>query len=130
MRRTLIVIGVVALALVVAPVAYAVVTATVGDGTANPDGSASVPVTVSCPTGSKVLEAFVTLSQDHQTTSGMGGIAGVRCDGRPHTYLVRVVPGEGAFHPGTAFASPYVLVESRHGHTTESGGTARSITLK
>ena len=130
MRRVLIVIGAVGLALVVAPVAYAVVTATVGDGTANTDGSASVPVTVSCTPGAKVIEAHVTLSQDDQTISGMGGIAGVRCNGRPRTYLVRVVPVEGAFHAGTAFASPYVLVERRSGKTTESGGTAGSITLR
>ncbi len=130
MRRTLTVIGVVALTLVVAPVAYAVVTATVGDGTANTDGSATVPVTVSCPGGTRVLEAHVTLSQDNQTISGMAGIAGVRCNGRPRTYLVRVVPLEGAFHAGTAFASPYVLVEHRSGSTTESGGTGSTITLQ
>ena len=130
MRRTLIVTGGVVLALVVAPVAYAVVTATVGDGTANADGSASVPVTVTCPAGARVIEAHLTLSQDDQAISGMAGIAGVRCNGRPRTYLVRVVPLEGAFHAGTAFASPYVLVERRSGNTTESGGTGRSITLE
>jgi hypothetical protein len=130
MLRTLIVIGVVALTLVVAPVAYAVVTATVGDGTVNTDGSATVPVTVSCPAGTRVIEALVTLSQDEQTISGMAGIAGVRCNGRPRTYLVRVVPLEGAFYAGTAFASPYVLVERRNGSTTESGGTGSSITLQ
>lgn len=130
MRGTLVVVGAVALALVIAPVAYAVVTATVGDGTANTDGSASVPVTVSCPAGTKVIEALVTLSQDDQTISGMGGIAGVRCNGRARTYLVRVAPTQGAFHAGTAFASPYVLVQRRSGNTTESGGTGGSITLR
>ena len=130
MRGTFLVVGAVALALVVVPVAYAVVTATVGDGTANTDGSASVPVTVSCPGGSTVIEALVTLSQDDQTISGMAGIPGVRCNGRPRTYLARVVPVEGAFHVGTALASPYVLVERRNGKTTESGGTGGSITLR
>jgi hypothetical protein len=128
-RRALVVIGAVGLALVVAPVAYAVVTATVADGTVNTGGSASVPVTVSCPAGTRVIEAHLTLSQDNQTISGTGGIAGVRCNGRAHTYLVRVVPPEGAFHSGAAFASPYVLVERRSGNTTESGGTAATITL-
>jgi hypothetical protein len=132
MRRVLIVIGAVGLALAVAPVAYAVVTATVGNGTANTDGSATVPVTVSCPGGAKVIEAHLTLSQDDQFISGMGGIAGVRCNGRPSTYLVRVVPWDvdRAFHAGTAVASPYVLVERRGGKTTESGGTGGSITLE
>ena len=130
MRRTLIPIGVVALAFVVTPVAYALVTATVGDGTVNSDGSASVPVTVSCPPGAKVIEAHLTLSQDEQTISGMAGIAGVRCNGRPRTYLVRVVPLDGAFHAGTATASPYVLVELPRGNTTESGGTGGTITLQ
>jgi hypothetical protein len=60
----------------------------------------------------------------------MGGIAGVRCNGRPHTYLARVGPVDGAFHAGTASASPYVLVEGRGGKTTESGGTGGSITLE
>ena len=130
LRRVLTVIGAVGVALVMASVAYAVVTATVGDGTANTDGSATVPVTVSCPGGAKVIEAHLTLSQDDQTIWGMGGIAGIRCNGRPHTYLARVVPVEGAFHAGTAFASPYVLVERRGGKTTESGGAGGTITLE
>ena len=130
MRGTLILISIVALALVAAPVAHAVVTATVGDGTVNPDGSASVPVTVSCPPGAKVIEAHVTLSQDAQTISGTAGIAGVRCNDRPRTYLVRVVPLEGAFHAGTAVASPFVLVQPARGDATESGGTSGNITLR
>jgi hypothetical protein len=116
--------------LLVAPEALAEVTATAGNGVVNADGSATVPVTVSCPAGSRVLEAHLSLSQDDQTISGMGGIAGVRCNGRPRTYLVRVVSFSGAFHAGTAFASPFVLVQSRRSKTTESGGAFSEITLQ
>ena len=130
MRRRLILVGVVAAVLVVAPTAYAAVTAAAGDGTVNADGSATVPVTFSCSPGSVVIEAHITLSQDDQKISGTAGIAGVRCTGRPRTLLVKVVPVDGAFHPGTAFASPFLLVQNRRTSMTESGGTSATITLR
>jgi hypothetical protein len=124
-------IVVVAAVLIVAPAAYAAVTATAGDGTVNADGSATVPVTVACTPGSTILEAFLSLSQDDQSISGMGGIAGVRCTGRPRTFQVTVTPLNGAFHSGEASASPFVLVQSRRpGGGTESGGTSSTITLQ
>jgi hypothetical protein len=130
MRRSLFVLWAVAGALVAAPVAQAVVAVSVGNGTVNPDGSATVPVSISCEPGSVVLEAHLTLSQDDQAISGTSGIGNVRCTGRARTYLVTVTPQQGAFHPGTAFASPFVLVQSRRTGATESGGTASNITLQ
>jgi hypothetical protein len=129
-RRGLILVGVVAVMLVVAPVAHAAVTAVAGDGTVSADGSATVPVTFSCTPGSVVIEAHLTLSQDDQRVSGTAGIPGVRCTGKPRTLLVRVVPVDGAFHPGAAFASPFLLVQNRRTGTTESGGTGATITLR
>jgi hypothetical protein len=116
--------------LIVTPAAYAAVMATAGNGTANPDGSATAPVTIACTPGSRVLEAHLSLSQDAQTISGMAGIGGVRCTGQPRTYQVTVTPFDGAFHSGEAFASPFVLVQSRRTGATESGGTSSTITLQ
>ncbi len=76
-----------------------------------------------------MLEAHLFLSQDDGAVSQMAGIRNVRCTGRPRTYLVLVAPHDGAFHPGTAYASPYVLVESRRTGATESAGSAQYITL-
>ncbi len=123
MRRTLILVGIVAALLLIASPAHASITATAVDGTANSDGSATVPVTFSCPPGWRVIEALVTLSQDDQSIFGMAFVGGVRCTGRPQTFLVRVVSHDGAFHPGTAFASPYLLAERRRDNTSDSGGT-------
>ena len=129
MRRLLWVLSVSVLALAAAPAAQAAVIASVGDGTANPDGSATVPVTISCEPGSVVLEAHLTLSQGDGSVWGMSGIANVRCTGRARTYLVTVTPFEGAFHAGVAYASPYVLVQDRRTGDTESGGSASHVTL-
>ena len=120
------------LALVAAPAADARVSATVADGVVNPDGSATIPVTVRCPPQATVLEALVTLSQDDQAISGMGGLGAVPCrNGRKGvTTLVTVRPFDGAFHAGAAFASPYVLVQRKKSESTESGGTAAAITLR
>lgn len=113
-----------------ASAAQAAAVATAGDGKANPDGSATVPVTITCSPGARVLEAHLTLSQDEQTIWGMAGIANVRCTGRPRTYAVTVRPYDGNFHLGVAFASPYILVEDRRTGTTESGGTFSVIELR
>jgi hypothetical protein len=130
MRRLLVLLcGIVGL-LSTGSVAQAAVSVSVGNGTVNPDGSATVPVSVSCDPGRLVLEAHLTLSQDDQTISGMSGIANVRCTGRVRTYLVTVTPSQGAFHAGTAFASPFVLVQDRRTGQTESGGNASNITLQ
>ena len=130
MRRWSVLLGVLAAAYFAAAPAYGAVTATAGDGTVAADGSATVPVTISCTPGSVVLEAHLSLSQDNQTIAGMAGIGGVRCNGRPRTHPVRVIPFDGAFHSGEAFASPFLLVQNRRGDATESGGTSSVITLQ
>jgi hypothetical protein len=130
MRRSLCFLCALAGALIVGPAAQAAVSISVANGTVNADGSATVPVSVSCEPGRVVLEAHLTLSQDDQTISGTGGIGNVRCTGRVRTYLVTVTPFQGAFHSGTAFASPFVLVQNRRTGETESGGTASNITLQ
>jgi hypothetical protein len=117
-------------AFIAAPMAQAAVFVSVGNGTVNANGSATVPVSVSCDPGRVVLEAHLTLSQDDQAISGMSGIGNVRCTGRVRTHLVTVTPFQGAFHPGIAHASPFVLVQDRRTGQTESGGTATDITLQ
>ncbi len=128
MRRAVLV-GTVLTALVAAPAAHAAVSVSVSDGTVNADGSATVPVSISCSPGSVVLEAHLSLSQDDGAIWGMAGIANVRCTGKTTTYMVTVRPYDGAFHAGTAYASPYVLTQRRRTGTTESGGSAASISL-
>jgi hypothetical protein len=127
--RLLVFIGVLGVGLIAAATASAAVTVSAGDGTVVADGSATVPVTIACTPGSRVLEAHLTLSQNDQAVSGTAGISGVRCNGRPATYLVTVRPNEGSFQAGTAFASPFVLVQRRGTGETESGGTSAEITL-
>jgi hypothetical protein len=130
MRQCLTLVFVLAGALLGPPLVQASVFVSAANGTVNPDGSATVPVTVACDPGDVVLEAHLTLSQDDQTISGMRGIGSVRCTGRARTYLVTVAPFEGAFHAGTAYASPYVLVQDRRTGETESGSAASYITLE
>jgi hypothetical protein len=117
-------------ALVAAPAAHTAVSVSASNGTVNPDGSATVPVSISCTPGSVVLEAHLSLSQDDGAIWGMAGIANVRCTGKTTTYHVTVRPHAGAFHAGTAYASPYVLTQRRGTGATESGGSAASISLE
>lgn len=130
MRNALTLIGALVLALLVAAPAHAEVRVSVGGGTSNPDGSATVSVTVTCDPGSRIIEAHVSLSQDEGYVWGMGGLANVRCNGRPNTYLATVRPSNGYFHAGAAYASAYVLVQSRATGQTESGGGSGEITLQ
>lgn len=70
-----------------------------------------VGVTVTCDSGSGVLEAFVYVVQDGNN-SPFAGIP-VRCTGKAHTYRVQVPAPSGAeFHPGAARVSGYVLLSS------------------
>jgi hypothetical protein len=92
-------------------------------------GAAAIArVTVTCDRGDQPLEGQLTLSQDDQTISGLGGIP-VRCDGRPHKARVRVNAQQGLFHPGDAFASAFVLVLNPDG-TTEQGQATGTVTLR
>ena len=71
-----------------------------------------VQVSVTCAGGSDVLEAFVYVTQDGES-SPFTAIP-VRCSPSGRTYAVRVPAPEGSvFHAGTASASGYVLVDKR-----------------
>jgi hypothetical protein len=122
MRRTL-PLGALVAALLAVPVAGAVVSVSVSDGTVIGDGSRDDLLQPGfdgprSPPG-----------QDEQAISGMAGIAGVRCTGKARTYLVTVTPFQGAFHVGETNASPFVLVQRRGAEQTESGRSAATILL-
>jgi hypothetical protein len=72
--------------------------------------SVAVTVTVICPAGGEVLEAFLYVSQDGNTSS-FAGIP-VTCDSKPHTTVVHPSSFDTPFHEGRAQASGYVLLES------------------
>jgi hypothetical protein len=83
------------------------------------DGQAVlVTVTVACAAGSEVLEAFVYVVQDGNT-SQFAGVPAV-CDGLAHTFQVRVSALDTPFHPGRATASGFVLVTTATGTASTS----------
>jgi len=94
-----------------------------------PPGRVVGRVRVSCPQGSSVLEALVTLSQDNQHLFGQGAIAGVTCNGHSQWYQFQVAPQGEPFHRGRAHASAFVLVLLASGVETLSGGHTRSINV-
>jgi hypothetical protein len=87
----------------------------------------ALEVTVICPKKSDVLEAFVYVTQEGNT-SRFAPIADVKCKGRPETYAVRVPAVSTPFHTGEATATSYVLVQDREGQTA-SGGESQPITI-
>jgi hypothetical protein len=94
------------------------------------NGAVRAVVVASCDPGHQVLEAHLSVSQDNQAIFGQTGIP-VRCDGKSHKYRVTVTPLEGAFHPGDALASAFVLTctDPTCG-TTEQGQDGRAITVR
>jgi hypothetical protein len=71
----------------------------------------AVQVTVTCPTGAEVLEAFLYVNQD----GNQGQYASFQpvCDGTPHTFMVRAQAGFGfRYHVGEATVSGYVLLSN------------------
>jgi len=71
----------------------------------------AVQVTVTCPTGAEVLEAFLYVNQD----GNQGQYASFQpvCDGTPHTFMVRAHAGFGfRYHVGEATVSGYVLLSN------------------
>jgi hypothetical protein len=94
------------------------------------NGAIRAVVAASCDPGDQVLEAHMTVSQDNQAIFGQTGLP-VRCDGKSRKYRATVTPLEGAFHPGAAFASAFVLTcaDPTCG-TTEQGQDARTITVR
>jgi hypothetical protein len=78
-----------------------------------------VQVTVTCPTGTGVLEAFLYVNQD----GNQGQFASFQpiCDDAPHTFMVRAQAGDFRYHVGQAQVSAYVLLTS--GASTSPGQT-------
>ena len=71
----------------------------------------AVQVTVTCPTGAEVLEAFLYVNQDG--TQGQFASFQPICDDSPHTFTVRAQPQLGfRYHVGQAQVSAFVLLSS------------------
>jgi hypothetical protein len=70
----------------------------------------AVQVTVTCPTGAEVLEAFLYVNQD----GNQGQFASFQpiCDDRPHTFTVRAQANGFRYHVGEATVSAFVLLTS------------------
>ena len=78
-----------------------------------------VQVTVTCPTGAVVLEAFLYVNQD----GNQGRFASFQpiCDDTPHTFTVRAQADGFRYHVGEAQVSAFVLLTS--GASTSPGQT-------
>ncbi len=86
-------------------------------------------ISVYCPAGYEVLEAFVYITQDGNQ-SQYGRIP-VRCDGKQHGYTVRVIAYDGRpFQYGSASASGYILVYNPTTGTTQSTSPTQDITIR
>jgi hypothetical protein len=74
------------------------------------DGGQAVElqVTVTCPAGAEVLEAFLYVTQDGNQTP-FASFQPI-CDGTPHTFLVRAQAVGFVFHQGKAQVSGYLLL--------------------
>jgi hypothetical protein len=70
----------------------------------------AVQVTVTCPTGETVLEAFLYVNQD----GNQGNFASFQptCDDSPHTFMVRAQALGFRYHVGAAQVSAFVLLTS------------------
>jgi hypothetical protein len=93
-----------------------------GGGTA-----ARIPIRGLCTPGAEVLEAFVYLSQDGQSSEW--GFIPLVCDGARHDALVEVQTIDFAFHPGLATASGYALVVDPRTGLTADDSPFRVITM-
>jgi hypothetical protein len=69
-----------------------------------------VQITVTCPTGAEVLEAFLYVNQD----GNQGNFASFQptCDDSPHTFMVRAQALGFRYHVGAAQVSAFVLLTS------------------
>ena len=70
----------------------------------------AVQVTVTCPTGAEVLEAFLYVNQDGN--QGEFAFFQAICDGSPHTFTVRAQAVDFRYHVGQAQVSAFVLLTS------------------
>ena len=89
--------------------------------------AARIPIQGLCTPGAEVLESFVYVSQDGQS-SEWGSIPLV-CDGASHDALVEVQTIDFAFHPGLATASGYALVTDPRTGLTADDSPLRVITM-
>jgi hypothetical protein len=69
-----------------------------------------VQVTVTCPTGAEVLEAFLYVNQD--ANQGQFAFFQPVCDDTPHTFTVRAQANGFRYHVGQAQVSAFVLLTS------------------
>jgi hypothetical protein len=67
-------------------------------------------VTAACPVGGELLESFVYVNQDGNSTEW--GAVNIPCDGMPHSRTVRVTALDFTLHKGKASASGYMLLTS------------------
>ena len=79
----------------------------------------AVQVTMTCPTGAEVLEAFLYVNQD----GNQGQFASFQpiCDDTPHTFVVRAQANGFRYHVGEATVSAFMLLTS--GASTSPGQT-------
>jgi hypothetical protein len=79
----------------------------------------AVQVTVTCPTGAEVLEAFLYVNQDGN--QGRFAFFQPICNDTAHTLTVRAQADGFRYHPGAAQVSAFVLLSS--GASTSPGQT-------
>ena len=82
----------------------------------------AVQVTVTCPTGAEVVEAFLYVNQDGN--QGEFAFFHPTCDASPHTFPVRAQAVNFRYHVGQAQASANVLLSSG-----ASTSPAQTVTL-
>jgi hypothetical protein len=83
----------------------------------------AVPVTVTCPTGTEVVEAFLYVTQNGNQTPFTSSQP--ICDGRPHTLTVRAQAVGFRFRAGQAQVSGYVLLSNG-----ASASPVQTVTLR
>jgi hypothetical protein len=82
----------------------------------------AVQVTVTCPTGAEVVEAFLYVNQDGN--QGEFVFFHPTCDGSPHPFTVRAEAVGFRYHVGQAQVSAYMLLSSG-----ASTSPAQTVTL-
>ena len=88
-------------------------------------GAVLIDVTVACPVGASGQESYVNVSQG-QTASGNGPYVPI-CDGKRHTFTVRVEASQGLYQAGNAQALTFANVE--HGGNGFSGVDESSVQI-
>jgi hypothetical protein len=91
------------------------------------DGTVRLRVTVGCPTGLTVLEAFVTVSQD----AALGeAFISAECTGRTQKHTLIVTALDGSFGPGPAVVSGLLLAEDPVTFETEQAQDTETVELR